>query len=205
MQMAQRRWSEALLWRRVSCFLSGNEFSSCKMPYLKRLCWLHTWPSAAESDRCHGNHVLDINLTMWEDHACGSRLSLMEFKGNVVIGKLYATVWLHHAVCTASPFQELIVCMQFSPWESISIIQEILGKVEGRTDHSQIVVTIRLFENHSACSILEKQALQLCHLCILYGFLISYLRQNMLLHILILMFRKPITQNVKYCPLTCAR
>lgn len=44
--------------------------------------------------------------------------------------------------------------------------------------------------------------LQLCSLYILSGFLISYLRQNMLLHILMLMFRKTVVQNVKYCPQT---
>lgn len=71
---------------------------------------------------------------------CRRRLSLVKFKGTVVISKLCDTVRLHRAVWAAYTFQEL--CMQFISWESIIILQEILGKVEGRTHHSQIVITI---------------------------------------------------------------
>ena len=65
----------------------------------------------------------------------------MEFKATVV-SKLYATVWLHHAAWAAYAFQELIVCMQFIPCESIILTPEILGKVEERTHCSRIAMTM---------------------------------------------------------------
>lgn len=127
-----------------SCFLLGNDLSPSKMKFLS----LHS-PSDGESDTAYVPEAYSRRSHSWHllthvggPRSCGRRLRLMVFKGTVVTREQHAIMWLHHAVWAAPTFQELIVRVQFIPWESIIIIQEILGKVEGRTQHSQIVITI---------------------------------------------------------------
>lgn len=73
---------------------------------------------------------------------------------------------------------------------------------EGRRKNTSQSNCNNYLKSLSLFCIWKTNPLQLCGLCILYGFLISYLKQNMLLYILILMFMETTAPNVKYGPQT---
>lgn len=144
----------------------------------------------------------DTHLTMWEDHVhteegwvswnwqccykqtvcysviaacCVSRL---HFSGTDCVSAIYS-LRIHYYNMRDS-------------WESR----------RKNTSQSDCNNCLNYLKSVGLISVRKTKPLQLCSLCILYGFLISYLRQNMLLYILIWMFRETTAQNVKYCPQT---
>lgn len=103
----------------------GITFSPYEMPFLKLRSWLHTLPVLvdAESDTASMLHAMAYSKQSCSssplNHMRGPcsyarRLSLVEFKGNVV-ARSYMPVCLHHAVCEPPTLfrSRLCVCNLF--------------------------------------------------------------------------------------------
>lgn len=112
-----------------------------KMPHLKLLSKLCIYPQMVNQLQPTCQSLFQaITWNPWQPlkHVGGpsSRIRLLSCMELNVNKKPCGTVWSPHAVRATYTFQWLIVCMQFSPLESIIIIQEILRELEGRTFHS---------------------------------------------------------------------
>lgn len=132
----------------------------------------------------------------------GRRLSLMEFKGGVAVRKPHATVM---ASCCVSR-------LHFSGTDCVYAIYSLRlhyyntrHSWKGRrknTSQSHCNNYLDDLKSLSLFYIRKTSPLQLCSLYILSGFLISYLRRNMLLHILMLMFSKKSCSKCEILPQT---